>query len=70
MTLGMLILLFLPFLLSLAGQAGTPKMLCLVGSLLALLLSFDFYRAGLPWAVGMAIAVISVRERFHQRRPV
>ena len=65
---GTLLVLLLPFLLSLAGQAGQPKMLCLVTSLLALLLSFDPYRAALPWAVGMAISVISVRERFHQRR--
>jgi len=68
MTAGTLLILLLPFLLSLAGQAGQPKMLCLVTSLLALLLSFDPYRAALPWAVGMAIAVISVRESFYQRR--
>jgi hypothetical protein len=67
-TAGTLLVLFLPFLLSLAGQAGQPKMLCLVTSLLALLLSFDPYRATLPWAVGMAISVISVRESFYQRR--
>ena len=68
MTAGTLLLLLLPFLLSLAWQAGQPKMLCLVTSLLALLLSFDPYRATLPWALGMAIAVISVRESFYQRR--
>jgi hypothetical protein len=68
MTAGALLVLFVPFLLSLAGQAGQPKVLCLVLSLLALLLSFDPYRATLPWAVGMAIAVISLRERFYQRR--
>lgn len=68
MTAGTLLVLFLPFLLSLAGQAGQPKMLCLVTSLLALLLSFDPFRATLPWAVGMAISVISVRESFYQRR--
>jgi hypothetical protein len=67
MTAGTLLLLLLPFLLSLAGQAGQPKMLCLVTSLLALLLSFDPYRAALPWALGMAIAVISVRESHCQR---
>ena len=66
-TAGTLLVLFLPFPLSLAGQAGQPKMLCLVSSLLALLLSFDPYRAALPWAVGMAISVISVRESFYQR---
>jgi hypothetical protein len=42
-------------------------MLCLVTSLLALLLSFDPFRAALPWALGMAISVISVRESFYQR---
>ena len=68
MTAGTLLVLFLPFLLSLAGEAGQPKMLCLVTSLLALLLSFDPYRAALPWAVGMAISIISVREGFYQRR--
>jgi hypothetical protein len=67
MTASALLVLLLPFLISLAGQAGQPKMLCLVTSLLALLLSFDPYRAALPWAIGMAIAVISVRESFHQR---
>jgi hypothetical protein len=69
-TAGMLLVLFLPFLISLAGQAGQPKMLCLVTSLLALLLSFDPYRAALPWAIGMAIAIMSVRERFRRRLPV
>jgi hypothetical protein len=68
MTAATLLVLFLPFLLSLAGQAGQPKMLCLVKSLLALLLSFDPYRVALPWALGMAISVISVLESFHQRR--
>jgi hypothetical protein len=67
---GTLLILFLPFLLALAGQATMPKMLCLVASLLALLLSVEKYGAVLPWCVGMAIAVISVRARFCQRWPV
>jgi hypothetical protein len=67
---GTLLILFVPFLLSLAGRAGMPKMLCLVASVLALLLSVKPYGAVLPWTVGMAIAVISVRERFCQRWPV
>jgi hypothetical protein len=67
---GTLLILFVPFLLSLAGQAGMPKMLCLVASVLALLLSVKPYGAVLPWMVGMAIAAISVRERFCQRWPV
>jgi hypothetical protein len=67
---GTLLILFLPFLVSLAGQAAMPKMLCLVTGILALLLSVEPYRAELPWFVGMAIAVISVRERFCRRGPV
>jgi hypothetical protein len=67
---GTLLALFLPFLLSLAGQAAMPKMLCLVMSVLALLLSVEPYAAILPWTDGMAIAAISVRERFCQRWPV
>jgi len=67
MSAGILLIVLLPFLLALAGRAGTPKMLCLVASLLALLLSFDPYRAALPWAIGMAIAVISLRESLTQR---
>jgi hypothetical protein len=69
-TAGTLLVLFLPFLLSLAGQAGTPKVLCFVTSLLAMLLSVREFGAVLPWCIGMAIAVISVRERFRQRRSV
>ena len=67
---GTLLILLLPFLLSLAGQPGTPKLLCLVASMLALLLSLDVYPAILPWTVGMAIAVISLRERFDRRRSI
>jgi len=67
-TASMLLILFLPFLLSLAGKAGTPKVLCLVTSVMALLLSVEPYRAGLPWIAGMAIAIVSIRERIEQRR--
>jgi len=66
-TAGMLLITFLPFLVSLAGQTGTPMVLCFVTSLLAMLLSVEPYRAELPWCLGMAIAVISVREKFRQR---
>jgi hypothetical protein len=69
-TAAMLLIMFLPFLVSLAGQPGTPKMLCLLSSTMALLLSVEPYRAELPWFLGMAIAVISVREKFRQRRSV
>jgi hypothetical protein len=65
---GTLVVLFLPFLLSLAGQGGMPKMLCLVASLLALLLSVREYAAVLPWTIGMVIAVISVREKIQRQR--
>ena len=68
MVAGTLLVLFLPFLLSLAGKPGMPRLLCLVTSILALLLSVEPYRAVLPWVAGMAIAVISVRERIRQRR--
>jgi hypothetical protein len=66
----LLLVLLLPFLVSLAGQAGIPKLLCLVASLLALLLSVDYYAAVLPWLAGMAIAVVSVRETIRGRRVV
>jgi hypothetical protein len=45
-----------------------PKLLCLVASLLSLLLSVEKYAAVLPWVAGMAIAVISVREKIQRRR--
>jgi hypothetical protein len=67
---GTFLLLVLPFRLSLAAQGAMPKVLCFVTSMLALLLSVELYRAVLPWAVGMAIAVIAVRERIRQHWPV
>jgi hypothetical protein len=67
-TAGTLLILFLPFLLSLAGQSGMAKMLCLVTSILALLLSVKEYAAVTPWVMGMIIAVVSVWERIRQRR--
>jgi hypothetical protein len=63
-----LLLLFLPFLLSLAGRGG--KALCLLSSVMALLKSVDPYAAVLPWTLGMAIAVISIHARIRQRRSV
>ena len=63
MTAGLVLLLFLPFLLSLFGKAQMPRVLCFVASGLAALLSVQPWSAVLPWALGMAIAVISVRER-------
>jgi hypothetical protein len=61
-----LLVLFLPFLLSLAGGATMPKMLCLVTSLLALLLSVQPYGAVMPWLIGMIIAVVAVFERLRR----
>ncbi len=69
-TAGTLLVLFLPFLLSLAGQGGMAKMLCLMTSVLALLLSVKEYAAVLPWIIGMLIATVSVCERIRQRRMV
>jgi len=66
--LGTVVILFLPFLLSLFGRGGMAKMLTLVTSLLALLLSVREYGAVLPWITGMAIALASVWERIRQRR--
>jgi hypothetical protein len=68
LTMAKLLVLLLPSLLSLAGQGGMPKLLCLVTSILALLLSVEPFGAVLPWVAGMAIAVLSVRERIHRLR--
>ncbi|HLG83904.1 MAG TPA: hypothetical protein VKY22_23070 [Bradyrhizobium sp.] len=62
-----LLLIFLPFLLALAGKAPMPKMLCLVTSLLALLMSVEPGRSVLPWGIGMILALVSLWERF---RPI
>ncbi len=67
-TAGMLLVLFLPFLLSLAGQSGMAKILCLMTSVLSLLLSVEEYGAVVPWVLGMMIAGVSVWERIRQRR--
>lgn len=63
MSAAWLLLVFLPFLLSLAGNAPMPWLLCFVASLLAMLVSVKPGAAVLPWGVGMVIAVVSVRER-------
>ena len=67
---GTLLILFLPFLLSLAGQSRMAKMLCLMTSVLALLLSVKEYAAITPWVLGMLIAGVSVWERVRQRHTV
>jgi hypothetical protein len=63
-----LLILFLPFWLSLFGRSAMAKMLCLVTSILALLLSVEPYGAVLPWFLGALIAWVSVRERIRPRR--
>jgi hypothetical protein len=63
MTAAWLLPFFLPFLLSLIGNAPMPWLLCFVASLLSMLMSVQPGGAALPWGVGMVIAVISVRER-------
>ena len=65
-----LLLLFLPFLLSLAGQGFMARFTCLLTSVLSLLLVAEPERAALAWIVGMAIALVSVWERIRQRYPV
>jgi hypothetical protein len=67
MTAGSLLILFLPFLLSLAGQSAVAKTLCLVSSLLALLLSVEEYGAVLPWVMGMIVALVALWERIRRR---
>jgi len=69
MTIGTLLLLYLPFLVSLAGQPGAPKVLCLVSSFLAMLLNMREFGAVLPWCLGIAVAMTSVRERFRHCWP-
>ena len=68
MTAVALFVQFLPFLLSLLGQSSQAKMLCLVTSILAMLLSVEPYGAVLPWLLGALIAGVSVWERIRHRR--
>jgi hypothetical protein len=65
-TFGLLLVTFMPFLISLAAKANQPKALCFVCSLMALLFSVEPHRALVPWTMGMLIAVIAVRERFRR----
>ncbi|MEP6841766.1 MAG: hypothetical protein ABJA75_27235 [Bradyrhizobium sp.] len=68
MTAVELLILLAPLLLSLFGQSSQAKLLCLVTSILALLLSVEPYGAVLPWVLGAIIAGGSVWERIQQRR--
>jgi len=63
LTTSWILVFFLPFLVSLAGKAPMPRLLCLVTSLLSMLMSVEPGGAALPWGLGMVIAAVSVRER-------
>jgi hypothetical protein len=64
MTATSLLILFIPFPLSLAGRAPMAKLLCFLMSVMALLLSVETYGAVMPWLLGMIIAVVAVLERY------
>lgn len=70
MTVVELLIFAAPFLLSLFGQGSMAKMLCLVMSLLATLLSVEPGAAYAPWFIGTLIAAVSVWERIRLRRTV
>jgi hypothetical protein len=56
--------LCLPLFLSLAARGAMPKLLCLLTSLFAILLSVEPGGAVLRWAVGMPIATVALIDRF------
>ena len=64
MTTATYLFLCLPLLLSLAGRGAVPKVLGLVSSAFAILLSVEPGGALLPWAVGMILGTVAVLERF------
>ena len=66
-TIGVLLIIFLPFLLSLFGHGSVAKTVALVASMLALLLSVEEYGAVFPWVLGMIVAAVSVWERIRHR---
>ena len=66
-TIGVLLITFLPFLLSLFGHGSVAKTFALVASILALLLSVEEYGAVFPWVLGMIVAAVSVWERIRHR---
>jgi hypothetical protein len=67
-TTGTLLIIFLPFLLSLFGQGKQAKMLCLMSSIMGLLLSVEQYGAVMPWVFGMIVAAVSLWERIRLQR--
>jgi hypothetical protein len=64
---GMHLIVWLPFLLSLAAWCGAPKMLCLIARIVVLALSVE-NAAVLDWTIGTAVAGLPVRERIQQCR--
>ena len=66
-TIGVLLITFLPFLLSLFGHGSVAKTVALVASIMALLLSVEEYGAVFPWVLGMIVATVSVWERIRHR---
>ena len=66
MTAAFYLLLCLPLFLSLAARGVMPKLLCLLTSLFAILLSVEPGGAVLPWATGMTIATVALIKRFRR----
>ena len=66
MTAAACLFLCLPLLLSLAARGAMPKLLCLLTSLFAMLLSVEPGGAVLPWALGLTIATVALYERFRR----
>ena len=69
-TIGTLLIIFLPFLVSLFGRSAQAKVLCLISSILGLLLSVSEYGVVMPFVLGMIIALVSVWERIRHRLTV
>jgi len=67
MTAAFYLLLCLPLLLSIGARGLLPKALCFVTCAMAILLSIKPHEALLPWATGMAIAIVALYERFRRR---
>ena len=65
-----LVILFLPFLVSLAGQGTQVKMITFITGIMALLLSVEEYGAVLPWVIGTIIALVALWERIREHRMV
>jgi hypothetical protein len=63
MTAAACLFLCMPLSLSLAARGAMPKVLCLLSSLFAILLSVEPGGAVLPWATGMTIATVALYER-------